>query len=565
MHDPSYIGSHNKKAVDRHGTCFFQFVTDLEGHNDTHSIDGSQILIVVDTTRMPYNNNRRNTKLFKFNPVLLFPWAERVVRQDAKLLRPRMADYFQHPEVDWPSEEGMPIDYHLHFNRTVQRFGTCVSFMGLPHDHHAVLYSKRVDLKAHCATIAEAGIDRPALSDGLDTVSAQCSIYSKLYEETETNNSTHKSRVFHTNPMVDTAFIVWDMRSETCRTFNGNFGCLWLNEIHCYSDRDQVSFPQVVVSSGLELASSSSYSDRTAAMELRDRVYVNSDNVPLLHIIKRSCHWYYRSMSRCVSNYREEADRPASSSRTTTTTTTDGKNKPPIKQGDTTLRVAVMVAGTLQRYMLDSTVKQLISPMVRTEGNIVDYYVSVTTASTTPYRLDNLYMKHIQPDPIVLQNGLIPDPIIIEERIRKCIALEGLASVGELIIQDQIDIDSNPLLSARREMALMDHPYEDPDLRFPILDTRSKEIGRRTANANRNLLRLYLAMQTLWQSAVGREAEEGFRYDFVLFVRDNALWLDDFRLKPYVSRLPQGDVFVPRCDARDPPMERRELNDHFGR
>lgn len=119
------------------------------------------------------------------------------------------------------------------------------------------------------------------------------------------------------------------------------------------------------------------------------------------------------------------------------------------------------------------------------------------------------------------------------------------------------------MLSARREMALMDHPCEDPDLRFPVLDNRDKEIGTRTANANRNLLRLHLAMKTLWQSAVRREAEEGFTYNFVLFVRDDALWLSDFRLKPFASRLSQGYVFVPRCDDRDPPMERRELNDHF--
>jgi len=60
----------------------------------------------------------------------------------------------------------------------------------------------------------------------------------------------------------------------------------------------------------------------------------------------------------------------------------------------------------------------------------------------------------------------------------------------------QINIDSNPLLPARREMALKDHPNEDPDLRFPILDTRDKETGRRTANTNHNLLRSHLAMHS---------------------------------------------------------------------
>jgi hypothetical protein len=166
-------------------------------------------------------------------------------------------------------------------------------------------------------------------------------------------------------------------------------------------------------------------------------------------------------------------------------------------------------------------------------------------------------MNHVQPDPVLESN----DPIVIEDYIRKAIGNVG-ASVGEVIIRDSIDIDSEVLLKARREMALQDHPDEDPDLRFPTFDVRNEKIRYRTANANRNILRMHRAIQSLWASAVKWEEEESFNYDFVFFLRDDALWLSDFNLNPFIS-MRSGDFFTPSCDARDQPMDSNELNDYI--
>ncbi len=122
---------------------------------------------MIDPTRMPYTSNRRNTKILKFSPGLLFPWADRVIWQDAKLLRTDSAGW------------DLPSDYMLHFNSTVQHSGTCSSFMGLPRHHHAIGSSPVVNLKAHCDTIIRSAKQRPTVSDNLDVLSAQCEIYEK--------------------------------------------------------------------------------------------------------------------------------------------------------------------------------------------------------------------------------------------------------------------------------------------------------------------------------------------------------------------------------------------------
>ena len=115
----SYLSKHTSEVVKRHDTCFFLFVTDTKNTGKSFAAHGSQMLIVVDPARLPFENNRRNTKVLKLNPGLLFPWAERVIWQDAKL-------------QSLHNKYSLPSDYMLHFNRTVERFGVCSSVVGLP-------------------------------------------------------------------------------------------------------------------------------------------------------------------------------------------------------------------------------------------------------------------------------------------------------------------------------------------------------------------------------------------------------------------------------------------------
>ena len=547
MQDPDFLGGHGQKVVQMYGneTCFFQFVTDLAESNKTMSIDGVHNLITVDLDQLPYENNRRNTKMLKLNPGLLFPWAQKIIWQDVKL--------FRSVGQDWSSN--FPTDYSKHFDRTVGYHKTCAGFTGLPfHKNSIFKHSTKVTLESHCEAIVEASKLRPTVSDDLQGLIAQCQLYEEMYKGTD-----DKSRLFHQDPLVDSAFIVWDMQSEACRTFNANLGCSWLDEIHCYSDRDQVSFPLVLASSGLKIPSDQ---PKRPTDVIRDRVYVNDDNIPMLHITRRSCHWYFQSFSRCVASHERELENDLSIERVekrsrASPNGTDIEQTRERYEDHKGVRVAIIVAGTLQRNLFSSTMRSVIKPLVQNDDVYVDYYGSLTTAPAKAYRPGG-YMEYAEPDPFFEGRS---DPIIIENLIRRGIGTVRGASVGDLIIQESINIDLDSQLKAKREKSLQEYPGEDPDLRFPIIDVRTAEIGNRTANANRNLLRMHRAIQSLWQSATKWEQEEGFEYDFVLFLRDDALWLDDLTLWPFIW--PKAEVFVPSCDDREIPMDNNEINDHI--
>lgn len=52
MRSSNFLGDHSINVVRRHGTCFFQFVTDVDHTGDLLSSDGSQRLIVIDPSRI---------------------------------------------------------------------------------------------------------------------------------------------------------------------------------------------------------------------------------------------------------------------------------------------------------------------------------------------------------------------------------------------------------------------------------------------------------------------------------------------------------------------------------
>ena len=55
---------------------------------------------------------------------------------------------------------------------------------------------------------------------------------------------------------------------------------------------------------------------------------------------------------------------------------------------------------------------------------------------------------------------------------------------------------------------------------------------------------MHLAIQNLWRTATKFETEEDFTYTFD-------------------SKGGNRTIFVPSCDARDPPMDSNELNNHL--
>ena len=193
------------------------------------------------------------------------------------------------------------------------------------------------------------------------------------------------------------------------------------------------------------------------------------------------------------------------------------------------------------------------SHLLTTISLLVDYYVSLTTNKATAYRADSGYTGHAEPD---IGSDADSIPTLIEGMLSRKNAHARVIS-----IKQDIDIDSDELLKAHRARAKSEYPNEDPDQRFPMLDMRSFA-RKRTVVANRNLLKLHLAVQNLWREAIRHESESGHRYDYVLFMRDDSLWLSEFDLAKLVAA-GDHDVYVPACDARSPPLHPQEINDHI--
>ena len=153
--------------------------------------------------------------------------------------------------------------------------------------------------------------------------------------------------------MIDSAFIVYDMQSDVCQEFNGKLGCSWLDEIHSNSDRDQISFPHVVKSLGLKLPS-----NMLDDPGYRDKIYTNEQDRKMMHVARRCCHWYYDNISRCIG---EDEDNVMTSDIPTLPTNPNN----PVRKG----RVAVIIAGTLKRFILESI---LITKELLHEFPVVD-------------------------------------------------------------------------------------------------------------------------------------------------------------------------------------------------
>lgn len=233
--------------------------------------------IHVDLSRFPYRSHRRTVKLLKLNPSLLFPWAKRIIWQDAKLLR---STFYNPPDL---------VPY---FRNTVEILGVCASFMSLPKHRSSVAKFENVTLLNHCATLLKASSKRPNLSDGLESLSLQCALYYGSHLHLDSMDP--RRQIFLQEPMIDSALMLFDMQSETCRQFNPNLACTWLNEIHCHSDRDQVSFPTSLASSGVRLSPS---------IDSSFRIFEGADGQPLVGLIPSECHWYYPRKVGCSINF----------------------------------------------------------------------------------------------------------------------------------------------------------------------------------------------------------------------------------------------------------------------
>lgn len=251
--------------------CLFQFVDTRPGAGTFTTTDGGLVLVHIDLSKMPYEHPRRNVKVLKFSPAYLFPWAQRAVWMDAKLLRKDFAT--------------IPTDFMGHFKRAVEDTGSCVSLMGLPIHENTMATADSLSVFNHCVALVRSSVARPQLSDDIDTAMMQCAKYYTIYAD----ESRPDGKVFHQEPMIDSAFMLFDMSSQSCRGFNGDLLCTWLNEVHCHSDRDQVSFTAALAGNRVQRTSG----ERESGELYGDQFYEQDGGGARVHVRGPRCHWYY--------------------------------------------------------------------------------------------------------------------------------------------------------------------------------------------------------------------------------------------------------------------------------
>jgi hypothetical protein len=77
------------------------------------------------------------------------------------------------------------------------------------------------------------------------------------------------------------------------------------------------------------------------------------------------------------------------------------------------------------------------------------------------------------------------------------------------------------------------------------------------------MLTLFYNIQTAWKDVIKAELVDGQKYDYLMFLRDDAMWLNDFDFDQLVTRGGEmTDLYALSCDAREIPMHPLEMNDH---
>ena len=217
-------------------------------------------------------------------------------------------------------------------------------------------------------------------------------------------------------------------------------------------------------------------------------------------------------------------------------------------------RVAVLVAGTLLRYFLTSTCKHVIQPLVQ-KGHSVDYYLALSTGEHTPWRVTEA-TAHLTLDPIFGSKPHAQEHIV--HTIEQSISQAG-GTLRCLALREAVKLDDTRLIHA---LDARTHAGPDPFANFPIMSHGNGSVS----SANRNFLSVYKALEELWDAAEATEAAQGWRYNWVLVLRDDADWLRDFDLEAVIRSssgvLKHADVYTLACDARTPPMHPSETCDH---
>jgi hypothetical protein len=560
--------------LERHGPCFFIFTMndDIErnkelltkpGNRTLHrnndgvtsigsgssktiyepTMIGHNILIPIPGEVLPYRNPRRNVKLLKYMGQFMFREAQTVIWQDAKFFRD-----------DFVSKQ--PRDY-----RSVTE-DACVTTMGLPVHKGTVGLENilggillngryRPQYEHHCQTIIAALIDRPNVTDSADNLIRQCDAYLQHVYRQEGNTETMNQG------LIDSAFIVWNQKTQACRDFNSALRCTIMDQIQCHSDRDQVSIPFAMYNMGLEGWYTRHPGEDPRTVDpwwdprIHDLDFVSTKDAPnndtlqagssqskdiMVRVVRSACHWYFSQLGECRTGLSDE--------------------KPSI---------AIMVAGAAKRYMFSGLIEHVIKPLVHEQNTNVDYYLMLSVKQGLAYLADDAYMRLQTFDPAFAKMVGIRDAekitYFMYDKIRHSITHSG-ANIGGIHIQPSPMKLDPPDLRKKQLEAKKARPKEDSYYRFPTVDLRP-QFRRRTAVGNRNIFKLYLGLQKLWEKhLLTTEQYMGVSYDYVMVLREDAMWVNDFNLEKLIASNPNADAYVPTCDIAAPNLSPLALCDH---
>jgi hypothetical protein len=220
--------------------------------------------------------------------------------------------------------------------------------------------------------------------------------------------------------------------------------------------------------------------------------------------------------------------------------------------------VSVLVAGTFLRYFT-SGCEHLIAPMTL-QGHNVDYYAALTTGQARRWRpttLDVTYDPRFGPADA---GALRPSDEHIEATVRHCVEAAN-GTLRHLELPEEVSFEDDPRLQRA-----LSNGVRDPWVRFPLpsLAARARTAVALDAagQANRNFVRVYKTLEHLWGAMEATEAETGRQYTHTLVVRDDADWLAPIDLNRLLASRPDAHGFALSCDARVPPLQPSEINDH---
>jgi len=289
------------------------------------------------------------------------------------------------------------------------------------------------------------------------------------------------------------------------------------------------------------------------------------------------------------------------------------------QNNNSNLKLAVLVAGSTQRFLFDSFVEHVIKPNSNSNSNnnnsnsgsnnnkgvTIDYFAILTLKSGPAFRQDDGYMGHLAGYDKMFKNILSSsekgstqqsvDSIqkSMYDTMTKAITdattkgtgtgtgtgTDGTTNLRTLrLLKEPIENDIILDNVNIREMNKWNNNYnnnnnKDKDKgeydnnfdlysQFPMMDHRSNALVR-TKAGNKNMIRLFLALESLYTNEfIQYEKQSQQKYDYVLILRDDTLFLQNFNLQDVINSDPNADAYILSCNDRQPQMLIPEINDH---